>query len=137
MTSGKLASRIKLDSEKVEIWCSESVHSEARSNLQGHELLQEEFACVGDAYLADVLGALTDRTLELLLGEVGLADEAAHFADVHLVAVGDVEEALFEESCSAVRDHAVTLHLTKAKTTVSASALSRLPRQDLRGTPAP
>ena len=69
------------------MWRSQSVHSEARGNLQGHEFLQEEFARVGDAYLADVLGALTDRTLELLLGEVGLANEAADFADVHLVAV--------------------------------------------------
>ena len=49
--------------------------------------MQEEFARVGDAYLADVLGALADRTLELLLGEIGLANEAADFADVHLVAV--------------------------------------------------
>ena len=122
--------------KKVEIWRSEGVHSEARSDLQGHELLQEEFAGVGNAYLADVLGALADRALELLLGEIGLANEAAYFANVHLVAVGDVEEALFEESGCAMRYHAVTFHLTKAETTVSASALGRLPRQDLCGTPA-
>lgn len=51
---------------------------------------------------------------------------------MHLVGVRHIHETFFEEARRAVRDHAVTLHLTEAKTSVARSALSRLPSQDLR-----
>ena len=74
------------------------VDSEPRCDLKSHELLYQEFARIWNAYLADVLGALADGAFELLLGKVGLADETTDLANVHLVEVGNVKEALFEEA---------------------------------------
>ena len=52
---------------------------------------------------------------------------------MHGVAVTHLEQAFLEEASSTMRDHAVTLHLTKSESTVSGAALCWLPRQDLDG----
>lgn len=56
---------------------------------------------------------------------------------MHLVLVGDVEEAFFQEASCSVRDHAVTFHLTKPQPTISPPPLSRLPGQNLRRSSPP
>ena len=93
--------------------------------------MKEKFARIWDAYLADVLRALADGAFELLLGQVSLAYEATDLAHVHLVVVGDIEEALFEEAGSSVRNHAVTLHLTESQATITTTPFSWLTGQDL------
>ena len=52
---------------------SSHVDSESGSDLESHEFLKEEFARIWNAYLADVLRALTDGAFELLFGQVSLA----------------------------------------------------------------
>ena len=87
------------------LWTTElsgCVDSEPWCDLESHEFLQQKFARIWNAYLADVLGALADGAFELLLGKVGLTDEATDLANVHLVVVGDVEKALFEEAGCAM-----------------------------------
>ena len=49
--------------------------------------MKQQLARIRNAYLADVLRALADSALELLLRKVGLADEATDLTYVHLVAV--------------------------------------------------
>ena len=55
---------------------------------------------------------------------------------MHPVAVRHIEEALFEEARGAMRDHAVTLHLSESETAVSGTTFRRLSRQDLSRTSA-
>mmetsp|Transcript_59656 Transcript_59656/g.129706 ORF Transcript_59656/g.129706 Transcript_59656/m.129706 type:complete len:456 (-) Transcript_59656:728-2095(-) len=50
---------------------------------------------------------------------------------MHSVVVALVEQALLEELCGTVGDHAVTLHLSEPQTTVSPTTLEGLPGQDL------
>lgn len=108
-------------------------HSQSRCDLHRHQLLDEQLASVGDVDTANALGALADCALELLLGEVGLADETTGFTDVHAVAVADLEQPLFQEASAAVRDHAVTLHLSESQATIPGPTFSGLSREDLNG----
>lgn len=98
--------------------------------------MNKKLASVGDADAGDAFGGLADCAFELLLGEVGLANEAAGFADVHAVAVADFEETLFQEASAAMRDHAVTLHLSESEATISGAPFSRLSSEDLNGSSA-
>ena len=110
---------------------SDLVDPESRSNLKGHQLLDQKFACVGDAYLANGLGALANSAFKLLLSEVCLADQTTCLTDVHLVAIRDIEKPLFQESSSTVGNHAVTLHLSESESSVTTSTFSWLSCQDL------
>jgi len=88
--------------------------------------LNEEFAGVRDVDFADGLRALADGAFKLLFSEVGLADEATGFTDVHLIGIRDIKQSLLEETRSSVRDHAVTFHLSETKSTVTTSTFSWL-----------
>ena len=96
-----------------------------------HELLDQKFAGIWHINSADVLGGLADCALELLLSEVSLADEAAGLADVHAVAITNLEQAFLEETSSSMGDHAVTFHFSESESTVSRSSLSWLSCEDL------
>lgn len=93
--------------------------------------MDQEFACIGDVDSADALGGLAHSALELLLGQVGLANEATGLTDVHAVGVADLEETLLQKPGSSVRDHAVTLHFSESKTSVSRSTLGGLSGENL------
>ena len=67
----------------------------------------------------------------LALSEVGFAEETALLADVDTVAVRYIEETFFKESGRAVRNHAVTFHLSESQTTVTSSSFSWLASEDL------
>ena len=92
--------------------------------------------CDFDARLRNVdpangLSAVANLALELLLDLVCIGDEAASLTDVHRVAVADFDETLLQEASSAVRYHAVTLHLSESEAAVSRSTFSGLSSQDL------
>ena len=72
-------------------------YSESWCDLHGHQFLEEELASVGNVYSANVLGGLADGALELLLSQVGLANEPTLLTDMHTVAVTDFKEPLFQE----------------------------------------
>ena len=67
----------------------------------------------------------------LELEEICLTEKTTSVADVHSIAVRNIKETFLEEASSAVRDHAVTLHLSETKTTVTSSTLCGLPSQNL------
>ena len=61
-------------------------------------------------------------------------DEAALIANVDVIWIGDLEEALFEELRGAVRNLTIALHFAEAKAAVARSALHRLAIHHLHGT---
>ena len=75
-------------------------HRNVESGLDHHthELLHEQFACVWDPDLADVLTTLARSTEVLLLLDIRFAEETTSRAHMHSVAVTNVEETLFQES---------------------------------------
>lgn len=107
---------------------------ESRLDHHAHEFLHEELACVGNPDLADVLTTLTRTAEVLLLLDVCFAEETTRRTHMHSVAVTDIEKTLLQESARAMTNHAITLHLSESKTTITRSALSRLSCQNLRGT---
>ena len=52
------------------------------------------------------------------------------------VVVAHVKEPFFQEPSGAMRDHAVTLHLTETETSIARAAFSRLASEDLSGSPS-
>mmetsp|Transcript_16479 Transcript_16479/g.64296 ORF Transcript_16479/g.64296 Transcript_16479/m.64296 type:complete len:1268 (+) Transcript_16479:614-4417(+) len=108
-------------------------HEDARRDLHGHQLLEEELAGVGDVDLRDVRVVVAALALELLLLEVGDGEEATVVADVDAVGVGLREEALLEELRGAVGDDAIALHLSEAEAAVARPALHGLAREVLQG----
>ena len=105
-------------------------------NLHGHQLLEEEFAGVGDLDLADVFCRIAPSAEILAFEKVRFAEETTSVADVHSVAVRHIKEALFEEARGAMRDHAVTLHLSESETAIPGTTFCGLSRQDLSRTSA-
>jgi hypothetical protein len=105
-----------------------------RLDLHGHEFLEKQFTRVGNLNLANIFSRVASFAVVFKLVEVGLTEETALLADMHAVAVRDVEESLLQEPGRPVRDHAVALHLTESKATVTSSSLSRLSCQNLSGT---
>jgi len=81
--------------------------------------LEEKLAGIGELDLSNVRGVLTVLTFEALLREVAHAHEATELADVDSIVVRDIEKSLLEETCSTMRDHAVTFHLTEPQATIS------------------
>ena len=109
----------------------------ARRDAHGHELLEEELAGVGYAYLRDLRLVLAAAALVGLLLELRDGDQAAEVAHVHTIRVGDLEQALLEELGGAVRYLTVALHLAEAQTAVARSALHGLSVEDLDGSARP
>lgn len=64
-------------------------------------------------------GVLTVLALETLFREVAHTHEATELADVNSIVVRDIEKSLLKETCSTMRDHAVTFHLTEPQATIS------------------
>jgi hypothetical protein len=85
----------------------------SRLDHHPHQLLHQQFACVWDPHLTDVLARLTRATEILLLLDVRLTEQTALRAHMHSVAVTHVEQTLLQESTRAVTDHAVTFHLSE------------------------
>jgi len=109
---------------------------ESRLDHHGHQLLKQQLARVGDLDLTDVLCGVAPAAVVLELKQIGLAEESTSVAYVDTVAVGHVEEALLQEAGSAVRNHAVTFHLSETKTTISGSTFSGLSSENLSGASA-
>lgn len=109
------------------------VDSDSWRDLQSHEFLKEQLASIRNVHLAYLRGVAAVLAFESLLSEVAYTHEAAHFTEVDFVQVTHIKESLLEESSCSMRDHAVTFHLTKAKTSVSGSAFSRLASKNLCG----
>ena len=86
--------------------------------------------------MADVVLLVAVLALEALLLDVCLTDESALCADVHAIVIGHIEETLLQEASSAVRDHAIALHLTEAEAAIARASFGRLPCQDLGGAAA-
>ena len=94
--------------------------------------MEEELTCIWDIHHRN-LGLAAAFALVDLRIKISLAEEAADVTDVDSILVRNVHSSLLEESGSAVRDHAVTLHLTESKTSVSGSTFGWLSGQDLCG----
>ena len=71
---------------------------EARLDLHGHKLLEEEFACVGNLHLANAFTRFTEPAVILGLTEIGFAEETALPAYMHTIAVRNIKETFLEES---------------------------------------
>lgn len=110
-----------------------AVGPDSWSDLQSHELLDEQLASIRDVHLAYLRGVAAVLAFESLLSKVAYTHEAADFTKVDFVQVTHIKESLFKESSCSMRDHAVTFHLTKAKTAISRSAFSRLASENLSG----
>lgn len=63
-----------------------------------HQFLHKKLARVWDPHLANVLTALARPAEVLLLLDVRLTEETTRRANMHSVAVTDIEEALFQET---------------------------------------
>jgi hypothetical protein len=98
----------------------------ARLHLHGHELLQEQFAGVRHVNLIYVLARVADTAVVFELFKVGFTEETTDRTDVDTVMIGDIEQSFFEETSTSMRDHAITLHFSKTKTTVSGTTFCRL-----------
>lgn len=104
-------------------------------NVHSGQLLEEQLSGVRDDNLRDLGLVLARSALKLALAQAGDGrHETADLADVHAESVRDVEETLLEEGGGAVRDHAITFHLSETKTTVTCTTFDWLTRQDLQRT---
>ena len=91
-----------MSADSQELLLSEGLNAEPWGDLESHQLLQKKLASVGNAHFADMLGALTDGALELLLSKIGLTNQSTNFANVHFVAITDIKEPFFEEASSTM-----------------------------------
>jgi len=82
-------------------------------------------------HLVDVLRRVADAAFVHELFQVSFAEETADGAHMDAVGVGDIEQSLLEEPSTSVRNHAVTLHFSEPKATITRTTFSRLSGQDL------
>lgn len=75
-------------------------------------------------------------TFKSLLWQVSYAHETALLTDMDTIVVTDIKEALLQETCSTMRDHAIAFHLTKSQSSVPGPTLSWLSGEYLSGTTA-
>ena len=108
-----------------------SVHFNFGDNAHRHELLKEEFACIGQKDLHHVGVVAVDLTVEMVLSEIGDGKKAGFLADVDTIGVGLIEEALFEKGGAAMADNAVAFHLAETQTAFTGSTFDRLSCQNL------
>lgn len=94
--------------------------------------MEEELTGVWDIHHRN-LGLAAAFALVDLRVKISLAEEAADVTDMDSILVRNVHGSLLEESSSTVRDHAVTLHFSKSKTSISGSTFGWLSGQDLCG----
>lgn len=57
--------------------------------------------------------------------------QSTDFADVDSEGIRNLEETLFQESSSTVRNHTITLHFSETQTTISGTTFDGLARHDL------
>jgi len=107
---------------------------QSRLDLHRHQLLQKKLARVRDLDLADVLSRVAPSAVVLELKQVRLAEQTAPIANMHTVAIRHIKQSFFEETSSSVRDHAISLHLSKTKSSITSSTLSWLAGKNLGGT---
>ena len=112
---------------------------DAWGNAHGHELLEQQFAGIGDLNLGNLqqererectsIHAHTHTDPGLVLAapalkcvglKVGNGNEPAQVTDVNAIGVGCGEESLVEELGRSVSYLTVPLHLTKPQTTITA-----------------
>lgn len=101
------------------------------SNHQGHEFLKEQLARIGNIDLRDIGLPLAPIAVIRVLCKSSFADETANVTDEDTVLVRYIHGSFLEESGSSMRDHAVALHFTETKASISGSTLSRLSRHNL------
>ena len=102
--------------------------------LHCHEFLQEEFACVRDLNLADVFSWVASFTVIFELVKIGLTEKTAFLAHMDPVAIRNIKQTFFQETCRSMWYHTITLHFSKAETAVAGPTLSWLSCQDLSWT---
>jgi len=69
----------------------------------------------------------------LVLLDVGLTEESTRVAHVYAVAVRHIKQSLLEEASRTMRNHAISLHFSETKSTVTGATLRWLPSQNLSG----
>jgi hypothetical protein len=95
------------------------LNSEARSNLKGHELLHQQLASIRYLDLSNVSSVLAVVAFKSLFRKISNAHKPTLLTDVNAIVVTDIEQALFQETSSTMRDHAVTLHLSESQSTIT------------------
>ena len=104
-----------------------------RRNIHSRQLLKQQLRRIRNHNLRDLGLVLARPTLELPLAQAGDGrHQAADFADVDSECVAHVEQALFEERGSAVRDHAIALHFSESQPTISRTTFDWLAGEDLQ-----
>ena len=102
---------------------------QATGDVHGFQLLEEQLVRIRNADLTEFRRVPAARTLPDVAGFVGDGDETASLTDLDLKVVGGLHHALLEECGGAVRNHDVTLHLSKAESSVAGAALGGLAGQ--------
>lgn len=93
-----------------------STDTRYRSRPRRRRLLTDRSAAAGGAYLRLVAAA---STLVRVRARVGDGHQSTQVADVHLVRVRRLEQALAQELSGAVSDLTVTLHLAETQAAVT------------------
>jgi hypothetical protein len=82
----------------------DSRHHHPGCNVHSHELLKQELGSIWKLHLRYLSLVLAALALECVVSQVSDCNDAAQVTDVDAVRVRDLEEALAQELCCAVRD---------------------------------
>lgn len=108
---------------------SQETSFESRRDHKCHQFLEQELTCVWDVHHRNLRLATPFAFVNLRV-KISLGEKTANVTNVNSILVWDIHSSLFQESGCSVRNHAVTLHFSESKTTVSRSTFSWLPCQD-------
>jgi hypothetical protein len=88
--------------------------------------LHQQLAGIRYLDLSDVSSVLAVMAFKPLFWKISNAHKATLLTNVNAIVVADIEQALFQETSSTMRDHAVTLHFSEPQATITRPSLGRL-----------